>query len=201
MPGPVFLRGDRVALRPPEDEDLEFLQRNHNDPAVRRSMPRVHPQNRGATREEYVESDTSVTLLICDDGGNADGDDSARLGFCALFDVDTDSGRAEVGAWLAPDAEGEGYATEGLSLLVGHAFDERRLDRLNAGRLATNDRSAALLDRLGFVEEGRRRGYYFVGTVASETQRADGSAAGASVDGERVDRVEYGLLADEWDGA
>ncbi|MFC7140899.1 GNAT family N-acetyltransferase [Halosimplex aquaticum] len=177
MPGPVFLRGDRVTLRPPEDEDLDFLQRNHNDPDVRRSMPRVHPQNREATREEYVEGyDESVGLLICD----GEAGDTERLGFCALFAIDGDSGRAEVGAWLAPDAEGQGYATEALSLLVDYAFDERRLDRLNAGRLATNDRSAALLDRVGFVEEGRRREYYYVG-------------------GEHVDRVEYGLLASEWD--
>lgn len=177
MPGPVFLRGERVTLRPPEDEDLDFLQRVHNDPAVRRSMPRVHPQNRAATREEYVESDGTVGLLICE----GEADDADRLGFCALFDIDEDSGRAEVGAWLAPDAEGQGYATEAVSLLVEYAFAERRFHRLNAGRLATNDRSAALLERVGFREEGRRREYYFV-------------------EGEHVDRVEYGLLADEWGG-
>ncbi|WP_459193481.1 GNAT family N-acetyltransferase [Halosimplex sp. J119] len=177
MPGPVFLRGERVTLRPPEEEDLNFLQRTHNDPAVRQSMPRVHPQNRDATREEYVEgSEGTVGLLICD----GDDPDAERLGFCALFDVSTDSGRAEVGVWLDPAAEGQGYATEALSLLVDYAFNERRLHRLNAGRLATNDRSTALLERLGFTEEGRRREYYFVG-------------------GEFVDRVEYGLLTSEWD--
>ncbi|WP_415379544.1 GNAT family N-acetyltransferase [Halosimplex sp. TS25] len=190
MPGPAFLRGERVTLRPPEDEDLDFLQRTHNDPDVRRSMPRVHPQNREATREEYVEGfDESVGLLICDgaddDGERGEGEaaaDPERLGFCALFRMDADSGRAEVGAWLAPDAEGQGYATEALSLLIDYAFAERRLHRLNAGRLATNDRSAALLERLRFVEEGRREDFYFVG-------------------GEYVDRVEYGLLASDWDGA
>lgn len=182
MPGPVFLRGDKVTLRPPEEADLDFLQRNHNDPAVRRSMPRVHPQTREDTREEYVEGfDETVGLLICGDGGAdaGDGDGPDRLGFCALFGIDEDSGRAEVGAWLAPEAEGQGYATEGVELLVDYAFEERRFNRLNAGRMATNDRSAALLARLGFTEEGRRREYYFV-------------------DGEFVDRVEYGLLADEW---
>jgi RimJ/RimL family protein N-acetyltransferase len=178
MPGPVFLRGDRVTLRPPEDDDLAFLQRNHNDPAVRRSMPHVHPQNREATREEYVEGgDGTVGLLVCD----GDGPDPDRLGFCTLFDIERSSGRAEVGAWLAPEAEGKGYAADAVATLIEHAVAERRLERLNAGRLATNDRSAALLDRLGFREEGRRRAYYFVG-------------------GEYVDRVEYGLLADEWRG-
>ncbi|WP_123535238.1 GNAT family N-acetyltransferase [Halosimplex salinum] len=182
MPGPVFLRGDRVTLRPPEEEDVDFLQRCHNDPAVRLSMPRVHPQNREDAREEYVEGfDETVGLLICGDGGDGNGDDPDpdRLGFCALFRIEEASGRAEIGTWLAPDAEGEGYATDALSTLVDYAFEERRLHRLNAGRLASNDRSAALIDRLEFTEEGRRSDYYFVG-------------------GEYVDRVEYGLLADEW---
>lgn len=176
MAGPVFLRGDRVTLRPPEEGDLDFLQRCHNDPDVRLSMPRVHPQRREETREEYVEAtENAVGLLICT-GDDADPD---RLGFCALFRIDEDSGRGEVGAWLAPEAERQGYATDAVSTLVSYAFEERRLNRLNAGRLATNDRSGALLDRVGFTEEGRRREYCFV-------------------DGEYVDRVEYGLLAEEW---
>jgi RimJ/RimL family protein N-acetyltransferase len=191
MPGPVFLRGDRVTLRPPEESDVAFLARCHNDPAVRRSMPRVYPKRRADIREEHVEGEEdTVGLLVCagerDDGAagpdETRGDDPERPGFCALFAVDTDSGRAEVGAWLAPEAEGRGYATDALSTLVAYAFDERRFHRLNAGRMATNDRSGALLDRLGFTEEGRRREYYFAG-------------------GEFVDRVEYGLLADEWRGA
>jgi len=178
MPGPVFLAGDRVTLRPPEEEDLEFLCRNHNDPAVRGSMPRVHPQRREDTRTEYLEgSDDSVGLLACR-GHSPEAD---RLGFCALFRINEDSGRAEVGVWFAPDARGQGYATEAVKLLVAHAFDERRLHRLDAGAMVSNDRSRALLERVGFTEEGRRRDYYFVA-------------------GEYVDRVEYGLLATEWNG-
>jgi len=173
MPGPVFLSGERVTLRPAEESDLDFLHRNHNDPQVRQSMPRVHPQRRAETRAEYLEGD-AVSLLACE-GKGADAD---RLGFCALFRINEDSGRAEVGVWFAPEVQGQGYATEALELLVGHAFDERRLHRLEAGAMATNDRSRALLERVGFSEEGRRREYYFVA-------------------GEYVDRVEYGLLAGE----
>lgn len=176
MPGPVFLSGDRVTLRPPEESDLDFLNRNHNDHRVRRSMPRVHPQRREDTRGEYLEgSETATGLLAC----RGEGPEADRLGFCALFRIDEDSGRAEVGVWFAPEAQGQGYATDALELLVGHAFDERRFHRLEAGAMATNDRSRALLERVGFSEEGRRRDYYFVA-------------------GEHVDRVEYGLLAGEW---
>lgn len=194
MPGPVFLRADRVTLRPVEDEDVEFLARNHNDPRVRRWMPRTRPMDRDGIRAEYVEGggDDSVSLLVCRDDGEGqsrgpdDGEDQPRdpgdperLGFCALFRVRADSGRAEVGVWLAPDAWGQGYATESLERLVEYAFTERRFHRLNAGALATNDRSQAMLDRVGFREEGRRRDYYFV-------------------DGAYVDRVVYGLLESEW---
>lgn len=178
MPGPVFLSGDRVTLRPPEEGDLDFLNRNHNDPAVRGSMPRVHPQRRADTRGEYLEQNDAATGLLACRGDDPDAD---RLGFCALFRIDEDSGRAEVGVWFAPDAQGQGYATEAVELLADHAFAERRFHRLDAGAMATNDRSRALLERVGFTEEGRRRDYYFV-------------------DGEHVDRVEYGLLTTEWGG-
>jgi len=175
MPGPVFLAGDRVTLRPAEESDLEFLARNHNDPTIRQSMPRSYPRRRDAIRDEYVDwGDDAVGLLAC----AGDDPDADRLGYCALFRIDEDPGRAAVGVWFAPDAQGQGYATDAVELLADHAFDERRLHRLDAAAMATNDRSRALLERVGFTEEGRRRDYYFVG-------------------GEYVDRVEYGLLDGE----
>ena len=62
MPGPVFLSGERVTLRPAGGSDLDFLNRNHSDPAVRRSMPRVRPHRREETRAEYEH----VHVLVSD---------------------------------------------------------------------------------------------------------------------------------------
>ncbi|SDL97937.1 Protein N-acetyltransferase, RimJ/RimL family [Halogranum gelatinilyticum] len=174
MPGPVFLTGDDVTLRTVERDDLDFLQRNRNHPAVRRWMPRVQPENREqleADFEGYMSDTGGVNLLACVDGD--------AVGFCSLFDVNHDSGRAELAAWVTPDAQGAGYGTEAAELLVEYAFAERRLHRLVAGALATNEPSRAGLETLGFVEEGRQRDQYFV-------------------DGEYVDRVLYGLLESEW---
>jgi RimJ/RimL family protein N-acetyltransferase len=176
MPGPVFLSGDRVSLRPPQESDVDFFQYHYNDPGLRQSIPMVYPQSRDDIREQYVDwTDEAVRLLACS-GDDADAD---RLGFCSLSEMDHDMGRATVDVWFAPDVRGLGFATEALELLVDYAFDELRFHRLDANAIATNDRSQDVFDSLGFTEEGRRVDYYFL-------------------DGEYVDRMEYGLLEDEW---
>jgi RimJ/RimL family protein N-acetyltransferase len=132
-----------------------------------------HAESRAGSDED----ENTVSLLAC----RGEGPDLERLGFCALFRLNEDAGRAEAGVWFDPGTQGQGFATEAMELLVTHVFTERRLHRLDAGAIATDDRSRALLERLGFTEEGRRRDCYFV-------------------DGEYVDRVEYGLLATEGNG-
>ena len=174
MPGPVFLSGDEISLRTVEREDLDFLSTHRNDPEIRRWMPRAHPQNREQLEEEfegYISDDDGVNLVAAVDGD--------AVGFVSLFDVQQESGRARLAAWFAPDAQGQGYGTEAAELLVDYAFDERRLHKLVAGALATNDASRGLLESLGFAREGRQADHYYVR-------------------GEYVDRVVYGLLETEW---
>lgn len=167
MPGPVFLRGDAVDLRTLEPEDAPFLARGRNEPAVRRWLPRAHPQPVGAAEREIEDGDEALRLVACDDAGEP-------LGVLGMFDVVPASGRATLGAWIAPEAQGEGHGAAATELLVGYAFDERRLQKLEAGALATNEASRALLESVGFEREGRKRDHYVV-------------------DGERVDRIAYGL--------
>ncbi|MFB6176302.1 MAG: GNAT family N-acetyltransferase [Halobaculum sp.] len=176
MPGAIFLRGDELTLRPVEPGDSEFLNRNRNDPRVREWLPRARPQQRVET-ESRIEGDEDekggVTLLACRDGD--------PVGVVSLFAVSNDSGRATVSAWIDPEYHGDGYGTEATELLVEYAFTERRLHKLVAGALADNDPSRAVLESVGFREEGRQRDHYFV-------------------DGEYRDRVVYGLLKGEWQG-
>jgi [ribosomal protein S5]-alanine N-acetyltransferase len=61
----------------------------------------------------------------------------------------------ELGYWLAPRAQGLGYATEaGYATLDAHFADGG--DTVVAGYFEGNARSARVLDKLGFVETGRR---------------------------------------------
>lgn len=175
MPGPPFIRGDTVDLCPVERDDLDFIQRNYNDPAVRRWMPAPTPTNGDQMDEQFEErtSDDDVRFLACVDG--------EAVGHIAMFLIDETAGRAMLGAWIDPEHQGNGYGKTMTAMMVEYAFAERRLNRLTANALATNDASRATLESVGFVQEGTQREAYFV-------------------DGEYVDRALYGILASDWDG-
>ena len=176
MPGPLFLRGDPVDLHVVEESDLPFVNRWRNDPDVRRWLPRSRPET-PADVESFYEADDGgmpgdgTRLLVCVDG--------ERVGLVSLFLVEPDSSRARMGAWIEPESQGRGYGRAAASLLVTYVFEERGLRKLVANARADNDASRSVLEGLGFTEEGRQREHYFVA-------------------GEYVDRVVYGLFADEW---
>lgn len=173
MPGPRFADGDAVELRTIETEDVPFLQRVVNHPRVRAGIAAARPQN-GVAEREWVESlgaEGDAHLLVC-----LDGDPVGVVGFEPPDGV---PGTAEVGYMVAPEEWGNGYATDALATLCEYAFGERRLHKLYAVAFETNPASRRVLEKVGFVEEGRLREEAFV-------------------DGAHVDAYRYGLLAPEW---
>ena len=184
MPGAMFAAGDSVALHTVEEEDLEFLAAARNDPAIRRPLTVNRPSNGEQVSEFFenaISSDESASFLICADGDDAD-EDPEPVGSVVLFEEDERAGTATIAYWVLPEHQGEGYCTEATGLLCEYAFAERRLNKLRADVLATNDGSRRVLEKLGFVEEGLLREEKYVY-------------------GEYVDVHRYGLLADDWRAA
>lgn len=172
MPGPIFLDGDRVALRTLEREDLELVQRSRNDPAIREWMTFTEPASMDdveAFYENVVLGDDNLNLVIAVDDEPA--------GVVVLFDVGRHA--AELAAWLLPEYQGEGYGRAAAELLVGHGFEGLGLHRIRAKALRDNDASRATMESLGFEEVGVARDAVF--------QRGD-----------YRDMVRYDLLADDW---
>lgn len=174
MPGTVFLSGDRVDLRTIEEEDLDFLARHRNDPAVRRGFGWAEPYNEPRMEdffEEHVADEEGVNLLACRDG--------EPVGETFLIHVEEGHGRCEIGYWIAPSHRREGYATGAAELLVEYAFAERRFHKVIARALAWNEGSKRVLESVGFEREGRLAEEFYV-------------------DGEYVDADLYGVTAAEW---
>ncbi|USZ69124.1 GNAT family N-acetyltransferase [Halorussus salilacus] len=181
MPGARITRGQRVTLRTVESEDVPFVQRASADPDIR--YPLGTPLRNRAQLDGLVEDESADRFLVCieDDGGpgRPDDEDLRRVGVVTVKDADYK--RPELGYWLVPEVHGEGYGTESVGLVVDYVFREYDTPAIGAHVFAFNDASRALLESLGFDEEGRKRKFMFV-------------------DGEHRDMIQYGLLRSEWRG-
>jgi RimJ/RimL family protein N-acetyltransferase len=181
MPGPVFLDGERVSLRTIEEEDLATLQEVVNDRRIRRPIGRSRPLNRVQEREWFEDAvcdDDTVHLLIAVESDSG----PSAVGVVGLDPIDREAGTAELGYWVAPDHQQQGYGSEAVELAIGYGFDRLRLHRIAARVFAFNEPSSKLLERAGFTREGVHRDAVFV-------------------DGEYCDTHWYGLLDEEWRAA
>ena len=178
MPGPVFLEGDAITLRPATEEDLPFLSAEWNSPAICATRTDLYPRGDEELRRylggRLGREDRSLALLVCVD--------EEPVGLALLIrerPSDVELRQGELAYWTARDAQEEGYATAGSRSLVRHAFDRLGLHKVRARTFADNDPSRRVLEKLGFREEGVLREEAFV-------------------DGEWVDQVYYGLTESEW---
>jgi RimJ/RimL family protein N-acetyltransferase len=174
MPGPVFLRGEAVTLRPFAEEDVDFVTELINDPRVWGSLASYRPKTESQEREwiENVGDGEGVHLLICAD--------DQPVGTIGLSDVDETWGVAELGYMVSPDSQGHGYATDASRRLVRYAFGDLRLHKITANAYENNSASQRVLEKVGFQEEGQFRKH-------------------AYVRGEYLDVLRYGLLDSEVD--
>lgn len=66
----------------------------------------------------------------------------------------------EIGYWLGEDFWGRGIMTEAVRALTAWAFHDLRMIRLHASVFARNPASARVLEKAGYVFEGRMRAQY-----------------------------------------
>jgi ribosomal-protein-alanine N-acetyltransferase len=171
MPGATFLRGEQVSLRTVTPSEYAFLHEHGNDPDIRAGAPTPTPVSEDDLAA-FVDADDSVQFLPCHNG--------RPVGFVFLFDIDTSRSHAEIGCWIAPNEQGNGYATEATALCLEHAFDDRCLHKVLARAFEHNDASMHVLERLGFQQEGCLREHDYIC-------------------GEYRDTYLFGLLADEFE--
>lgn len=84
-----------------------------------------------------------------------------------------------LGYWMGERFSGAGRMREAVELISAFAFDVENLHRLEAACLPANQRSTALLERIGFRREGLLRKYL-------------------KIAGTFEDHALYALLAEEW---
>lgn len=156
----MFLRTERLFLRPAWPEDARELTRAIGHEPIVRMLARVPWPYREEHALAWIEAQRdpylpSLLVTLPDDGGRI-------AGVCGLHE---DDGEVEVGYWITPRDWGCGYATEALrgmlslAKLAGHR-------RLVSRHAADNPASARVLRKAGFRPTGRARAFESLGRNA-----------------------------------
>ena len=87
-------------------------------------------------------------------------DDEALLGGINLSNIRRGVAQSgSLGYWIGQPHARQGYMTEALAGVIGFAFDELGLHRIEAACLPSNEASRSVLLKVGFTEEGFAREY------------------------------------------
>jgi ribosomal-protein-alanine N-acetyltransferase len=98
---------------------------------------------------QYSRRKSVCACLVCRS------EDLKILGVCNLSQIFLGNLKsAFVGYWIGGKFAGQGYMTEGLGLVLSHAFEGLRLHRIEANIQPENVFSKTLAARLGFRMEG-----------------------------------------------
>ena len=174
---PIRLDDDR-ALRPFAGSDLDELHalieanREHLLPWMPWArQPRADTADYLARAEERAAREEGGAFAVIENGRIAGG--------IGLDSVDRVNGSASIGYWLAAGAQGRGTMTLAVAAVLELAFETYGLHRVEIRAATGNERSFAVIHRLGFVEEG----------VLRHALRVN--------DG-YLDLVVHSMLAEEW---
>jgi ribosomal-protein-serine acetyltransferase len=141
-------------------------------------LPWVETTTGADARLEWIRR--TRRQIADNDGFNAaivEGDDI--IGVAGYHSVDWGNRSTSIGYWLVEDRQGRGIMTEAVRALAAHAFEVWKLNRVEIQVAVGNLRSAAIPQRLGFIQEGTLR----------QAERC----------GETFqDVVVYSLLAQDW---
>ncbi|MEL6682281.1 MAG: GNAT family protein [Pseudomonadota bacterium] len=135
------LRTDRVLLRGFRQEDAQVLAATINDYDISQWLTHV----------PYPYAVTDADWFI---GENLAG----RFHTWAIWQQGRLIGAVgmdgELGYWLAPQAWGQGIATEAASAVVSHHFETTDAAQIRSSHFVENKASCNVLTKLGFVDVG-----------------------------------------------
>ncbi|PSQ99443.1 MAG: N-acetyltransferase [Bacteroidetes bacterium SW_7_64_58] len=152
---------DGFVLAPAERDDQDALVEHLQEREIWRNTLRIPWPYTEAHAEDWIEErirrrdeqPKETTFAIRRPDGTL-------IGVVGADDLDVGaSHRARIGYWLAKPYWNRGIMTEAVSRYVDYAFTELAVVRLTAEVFAWNTASARVLQKVGFVQEGRLRNH------------------------------------------
>lgn len=149
----TYIETPRLALRPPQADDIAALVEGAGNYDVARWLGRVPYPYSESDADSFVaecEGQEGQVWLIFDDDGLVGG-------------IGTDR---ELGYWICRPKWGQGYASEAATAVLAAYFSNPTVGEITSSHLLDNARSARLLRKLGFTDTG-------TATIASKALHQD----------------------------
>lgn len=167
----MHLKLKSCEIRSWRSSDLESLVKYANNRSVwinlRDRFPHPYTSRDGSVflkRTHAERPETAVAIAV-------NGEAAGGIGFQLQNDVERVS--AEIGYWLGEPFWGRGIATEALVALTEYAIATHGLTRVYAVPFAWNTASSRVLEKAGYVLEGRlRRSAVKDGAITDQLQYA-----------------------------
>lgn len=173
------LRTDRLTLRPIDAGEIDEIESFWASTGYRATYPPEYwteEIGRGILRE-WAQKAQEWPMLHLRWGIEIEG--KIRGTIRLDWDHQVRSQRGTIGYGLSEAYWGRGYATEAVQEVLRFGFEEQKLHRIAAWVFGNNPRSARVLEKCGFVDEGVDR---------QAVKWGDGW----------MDDRRYGLLVEEW---
>jgi len=152
--------GERIALRPPAERDVDAVVAACRDPETARwtTVPRPYdrPQGEHFVRRRAPDAwrgGVGMVAAIVDAADRYCGSMELRM-------YQWDPGVGNVGFLVAPWARGRGYAAAALRAACAWGFDALALRRIEWWATVGNEASRRVAERVGFTMEGLARRRY-----------------------------------------
>jgi ribosomal-protein-alanine N-acetyltransferase len=152
------LVGTKVYLRPmtADDQRVTYQWFMASDPQTQtcRQVQLLAPEEYADRFRQRQPEPNAGGFLIC----TIEADEP--VGKLSYFNLNMINRSAELGYIIAPEARRQGYAYEGMRLLISYLFKQFNLNKVYAQTGAFNEASVALLESLDFRLDGRLRQHH-----------------------------------------
>jgi len=173
---------DRLRIRRFVQDDIDDIRAFASHPSVAREITNI-PHEDPVKLTGYIKEQASLELFAaskCVDLAIEQKTDGRVLGLLSV--VSNGERQAEIGWGLGVEHRGKGIVTEAARALLSYLFAEGGYHRIFSGTIFTNERSWAVMERLGMRKEAH--------FVKAHVPPAPGE--------EWIDTVRYAVLAEEW---
>ena len=155
---------DRLVLRQASLNDVDEIYFLRSDPQVLQYIDRAPARSIDeaadfvALLDNAVNNNTGISWTITHKGKDR------MIGNIALWRLEKEHYRAEIGYVLHPAHQGKGIMQEAMQAVIAYAFGTMGLHSIEANINPANLPSQRLLEKIGFVREAYfRENYYYNG--------------------------------------